>query len=864
MEGSFPGFLFFELKTKKRTALILMLLFLLLNIPNLKAQEVFPEYDELTVEINIAKMGVIEIPITIKEQEAFLPVRQLFDYLKVKNEIRNGKISGFIIHPDSTYQINPETAEIYFRNKVYPVSASDFIESPTGLYLNSDYFGEIFGLNTSFSFRSLSVKLETDLELPAIKEMRLQKMRENLDQVTGVIKPDTSIARNYPFLKAGTLDWGVVTTQQENLENDNRFTLGLGTMFLGGETNLLLNYSTRVPFDSRNQFYQWRYINNTNKIFKQVSVGRIFTRATSSLFAPVAGVQVSNTPMQNRRSFGSYILSDYTEPRWTVELYVNNVLINFTEADASGFYTFEVPLMYGSTAVSLRFYGPWGEERIEERVINIPYNFVPKEELEYTLSAGVVEDEDNRRFSRLDLNYGLSNGITIGGGAEYLSEVQSGEIMPFISSSMRLAPNLLFSGEYMYGVKGEGILSYQAPRNLQIDLNYAKYHEDQTAINYNYLEERKISFSAPIRTKRFSLFSRFSINQIIMPATEFTTAQLLLSGAVMGISTNFTTYGIYNDRTKDPTVYSTLSQTYRLPYQILLSPQLQYDFSRQQVNNAILEAERPVFQGGFVNMAYESNFISDAHIFEIGLRYTFNFAQTSLNSRIGNKNTSYVQSARGSFMLDDNTGHVIASHRTAISKAALTILPFLDYNRNGIKDPMEPGVPGMKLKNPGMLSYNEDRTILRISELQPYIDILLEIDPTSLDNIAWKIPNPKIRVTTIPNQFTEIQVPVEIMGEVAGMVYLKQGSNIEGQGRIIINIFDEKGNRAARILSEGDGYFTYLGLKPGDYTAKIDTEQLEKLGYKASPEEKAFEIQVDEYGDIVDSLEFILEKSDTQ
>ncbi|PAM94542.1 hypothetical protein B4N84_12105, partial [Flavobacterium sp. IR1] len=127
-----------------------------------------------------------------------------------------------------------------------------------------------------------------------------------------------------------------------------------------------------------------------SKLFKQVTAGRIFTRATSSLFAPVSGDQVSNSPMYNRRSFGTYSLNDYTEPRWTVELYVNNILVDFTEADASGFYSFEVPLMYGNTAVSLRHYGPWGEERIEERVINIPYNFVPKNEVEYTLSAGIV------------------------------------------------------------------------------------------------------------------------------------------------------------------------------------------------------------------------------------------------------------------------------------------------------------------------------------------------------------------------------------------------------------------------------------------------------------------------------------------
>ena len=744
-------------------------------------------------------------------------------------------------------------------NQVFNIPVSDVIFTNNGNYLKADYFGKIFGLNTNFSFRSLSFKMETNKELPILKEMRLQKMRENLDRVKGNVIPDTIAERRFPFFKPGVLDWGVITTQQTLMENDNRLMLGLGTMFLGGETNLMLNYSSRVPFTSRNQFYQWRYVDNDSKFFKQVTAGRILTRATSSLFAPVSGVQISNSPLHNRRSFGTYLLNDYTEPRWTVELFVNNVLVDFTQADASGFYSFEVPLMYGNTSVNLRFYGPWGEERFEERMINIPYNFVPKNKVEYTASAGIVENENLRRFGRFNLNYGLSNTITFGGGIEYLSGVESGEFMPFVNSSMRLAPGLLFTGEYMHGVKGDALLSYRTPRDLQLDLNYINYNKYQTAINYNYLEERKISLSSPIRAGTFRMFGRFSINQILMPSAEFTTAQLLLSGTVMGVSTNFTTYGLYNDRLSKPTIYSSLSQTYRLPNKFLLSPQVQFDISRKQFNNIILEIERPVFKQGFLNVAYENNFLRNAHIFEVGLRYTFNAAQTAMTSRIGNRNSSFVQSARGSLMLDDNSGHIMAGNRTAMSRAAITIIPFLDLNLNGKKDPMEPSVAGLRLNNRlGRLTYNEDQTILRITELQPYIDLLLEIDPISLDNIAWKIKNPKIKVLTLPNHFQEIHVPVQVLGEVSGIIYLNDDKGPKGQGRLRINILNEQNKQVASILSEGDGYFTYLGLAPGSYTAQVDPSQLETLGYTSSLPEIAFEIQVDQYGDIVDDLEFTL------
>jgi len=842
--------------------LFLLVLIMFLFSGNFKsiAQE---EYDEFPIELTVKKLGVTEIPVAIKDQEGYISVSDLFDYLNLKNDVGNtpAAISGFIINPVNSFIFDIPQSIIQYKEESYTISIDDYILTPTTFYLRSSLFGEIFGLNTKFNYRNLSIDLTTELELPKVKELRLESMRENLKDVKGLINPDTLMERKYPFFRAGMADWSVVTTQQTDGNNDNRLTLGLGTMIAGGETNILLNYSTKVPFTSKNQFYQWKYVNNNSNIFKQVTAGKIFTRATSSLFAPVVGVQFTNTPVSNRRSFGSYTLTDVTDPRWTIELYVNNVMIDFTEADASGFFSFEVPLMYGNTIVNLRFYGPYGEERTEERIINIPYNFIPKKELEYTLSAGIVENENNDRFSRFNLNYGLTNGFTIGGGVEYLSDIKSGEFMPFINSSIRIASGLLFSGEYMNGVKAEGLLSYRTPSNLQIDLNYINYYKDQTAINYNYLEERKISLSLPIRTKLFTAYSRFSINQIVLPTTKFTTAQLLMSGAVFGISTNLTTYGLYTARSNNPTIYSTLSQTYRLPYQLLLSPQIQYDFNDNSITNLILRLERPFLKRGFVNVGFENNFSRKSHIFEIGLRYNLNFAQTSLTSRIGNLNSTFVESARGSFLFDDQTGYVTTNDRSSVGKGAVTIIPFLDLNGNNKLDKMEPGVPGLEIANMGgSVTYNHDRTQLRIYDLQPYVNLILKIDALSLDNIAWNIEKPIIALETVPNQFKTIYIPVKVLGEVSGMVYIKDKNETKGQGRISINILNSSNKVVGDFLTEGDGYFTFLGLMPGNYKAVIDPKQLDNLGYSSSPSEIKFTVEVSEFGDIVDDLEFVLEK----
>ncbi len=300
------------------------------------------------------------------------------------------------------------------------------------------------------------------LELPLIREMRQEQMRLNLTRLKGEQKSDTTIGRSYPIFRFGMADWSAIATEEINGKSEARLNLSLGSMIAGGEATVSLNYNSKEPFTEKQQYYLWRYVDNDFKPVRQVMAGKITTHATSSIYNPVIGVQLTNTPTTFRRSFGTYTLSDRTEPGWTVELYVNNVLIDYVKADASGFFTFEVPLVYGNTLVRLKFFGPWGEEQTREQNINIPFQFLPVNTMEYTASAGIVEDTSKTRFLRASMNYGISRSLTLGGGVEYLSSVTQEPVMPYINASLSIFKNLLLSGEYTYGVRTKGTLTLPA------------------------------------------------------------------------------------------------------------------------------------------------------------------------------------------------------------------------------------------------------------------------------------------------------------------------------------------------------------------------------------------------------------------
>ena len=818
------------------------------------------QYEEISVYLMVQRVGGIEIPAVYHNQSIYLPVQEIFDFLKIKctPSPTYDSITGFFIDLKSVYSIDKLHNKITYARREIKLKPDDMIRTETSLYLKSNYFGEVFGLECTFNFRSLSVTLNTKIELPVIRDMRLEFMRNNINRMKGRVKADTTLPGTHPFFRFGMADWSVIASQDLQGKSQTRLNLGLGSVIAGGEANVALQYYPNQAFSEREQVYLWRYVNNDHPALRQISAGKIASQSTSSIFSPVVGVQLTNAPTTYRRSFGNYTLSDYTEPDWAVELYVNNVLVDYIKADASGFFTFEVPLMYGMTNVLLRFYGPFGEEQSKQQTITIPYNFLPAKEFQYTVTGGVVEDGLFSRYSRASMNYGVARFLTVGGGVEYLSSVTAAPFMPYINSSIRIGSNLLFSGEYTLGVRGKAILNYRTPGNFQFELNYTRYDPKQTAVVFNYLEERKAVVSFPIRTTGFNAFSRLTLAQNILESTQFASAEWLLSGVLFGMSTNLTTYALLADL-GSPYVYTNLTLGLRLPWRILFRPQAQFLYTGKQFMLVKAEMEKQFLKHGFLNLSFERNFITSLNNLQLGFRYEFGAAQTSVLYRRSNNSDSFLESARGSLLFDRKTGYTGFSNRTAMGRGGIVLIPFIDLDGNGHYDQGESRVLGLKINvNGGRVEQSKRDSVVRIFDLEPYVAYFIELDRFSFENIAWQIKLKSMSVVVDPNQFKRVEIPVSVMGEAAGMVRLGGKTGEIGQGRIIIDFYDAGGKYLAKVLTEQDGYFSYLGLPPGPCIARVDSAQMGKLNMTASPREIRFVIDKTPEGDVKDGLDFVI------
>lgn len=824
-----------------------------------KEEAILSNYDLVPVEVFVDDKWSFETNIIITDSNLlFINVKDLFGQLGILcNQSSTGNsLEGFIENENKTYLIDYTTKQIKVGN-ITISSKNGVLEENAVPYIETSVLSEAFGLTLTFNVRSLSAKLVASFELPYVKQMRIENTRNNISKLQGQdLAVDTIIPRDYHLFKFGMIDWAINSNQTVNQSATNNVILGLGSELLFGEANISINYNDRYKFDNRQLQYSWRWIDNTNRIIKQAVLGTTYSQSIAFLSAPVIGATVNNSPNTVRKASGTYTINDYTEPNWTVELYINDVLVDYTPADASGLYVFNVPIVYGYTILRLKFYGPLGEERTEERVMNTPYTFIPPKSLEYNLSGGVLQDADGSRFARGTFNYGVNRFLTLGGGLEYLSSIPNSPYIPFAKMAIQPFSKMILNLEYDYGVRMKGLLNYYITKSAFLELDYTKYEEGQQATRFNAMEERKVRISVPFKINRFSGFSKLNFSQFVYESFNFNQLDFVYSAYYKQLSVNSSTLVNWVG-TNTPFMTTNLTVSYRMLNGLVLRPSAAYSLNDNRLIRYRAEIEKRVSKRYF-GASYERNVAAKSDAVFLNFRYDLPYARTGVSLLYSNKNISFSESAQGSLAFGgDNYTNI--GNNASLSKGGILFYPFLDLNQNGLLDKGEKMVLLSTVRvSGGTAVISKKDSIVRVSDLNAFVNYNVEFSNNDLETISWKLKHKTYQILVDPNQYKRVFVPIISMGEVNGMVYLNKEDSSEGLGRVTIQIYDEKGKKVAEVLSEFDGYFSYLGLKPGKYTVRLDDAQLKKLNYQSSLKAHEIFIAVSEEGTIVDGIDFNL------
>lgn len=853
---------------KYKHGILVLGLFVFFLLPNSAFSE-SRSFDPVLISLKASKLGATEIPALIEGQTLYLSVTDLFDFLKIKSTpLSDGIIEGYVMDQHDAYQINLQKNIITYNDSIYNLPPRALQEMDGFVFLNSNSFGEVFGLNCEFDYRSLAATLITELELPIYRQIRRDLMRKNMG-IGQIEDADTVLRKKYSLLKLGGLDWDLSMNKwvglapREEGESKNSSVPSRGSLNLGGEL-AYGDFQARITWfgipklDYRNVNFRWKKVLTDQKALTQITLGRINGASFSSIFHPIDGITLTNTPPVARKAFGFHTIREFTRPFWIVELYLNNGLVDFVKTDESGLYLFEFPLNYGTNKLQLKFFGPNGEEEIQEESLFVPFILLPKKDLIYQINAGVVHGLKFEKIANAQLNYGLTKSITLGAGLEYFSGLRDRLLIPRLTSSTKLGNNMMISSEWLPGLKTSGVWNARTNKGIVLDLSFEKLKEGQEAFpQLRYLSLMRFSGTIPFKTKRKVYSSRINFTEFVYPSSRIQTLRWSLNGDLFGAFSNFSTYASrYNGNIF---LTSTLQQTYRLPANWRMNGRVQVNFQSMDYSNFMIGFEKALPRDLRITTFYQTDFKFQKPIMGFSLKFNLGVFQGVTNARLQGDEMLINQSLMGSVSHDEVSRNLTFSSRSELGRALLIILPFLDINNNDVKDKDEPYQFELSVKVKGASASKDPNSgVTRVKNLIPYQDYLIELDENSLADISWRLDYKKIQLNIKPGNSNKLEVPIKVVHEVEGKVLL----NNEAQGGIKVQFFDDQKRMIKEVVSQRDGSFYYSDLKTGSYTFQPDTTQLETLGITWHPKKSTIQFEEGSQGEY--SSGWMIELSKTE
>jgi len=839
----------------------IVLIFLTLDtLPGFGQKKSFEslDYDEVSIILNVEKLGYYQMEAIFYEDLLYLPLKDLFSKLGIYVWHSNtfDTVSGYILNKDNSFLLNTNTGQFLYKNKELLLKENQLFVSYSDVYIPTTIYETLFGFTLNFDFRTLTVSLTSDVELPIIKQLRIEKMRNNIKSLTGEVVLDTTYNRNLNYFKGLTFDWNLQLNQETDATHSQILKTALGVELLGGEFNIKTQIlrDTSFRFDIDN--VKWRYKNDNFKLVKQIEIGEVNTPLYSQITSGFWGIKITNTPSVFNKSYGTYTIQRKTTAGWQVELHINNNLIDFTTADVNGDFSFEIPLVYGNSIVNLKYYGPWGEEYQEEININIPFTFTPHKKIYYHSFNGISSDSSRAFVNQTKVSYGLYKRMTLSMGYEFCQSNPEQKNIFFSSANLVLGNNTLINYTYVNQVMHSLNFLTRSKKNFLLEAKLNYYIPEQTIMSTTNTSETELGINIPIYNKKLKIayrsiarinFNRSGNTLFSENALTFLYKRINLGvTSITSISKNNTSFLGLNSSIYFKKNWSS--------YFYLLS-----DIKSFQLSSVRVLVQKRFNNKFFATSSYSYDFKAKNYFMNLSIYFDLSFMRSSITGNVQKNKLSSSQNFAGSLFFSNSESPIIASNRNSVGRGGVDVFVFLDINHNGIKEDEEPLVKNCIMTiNKGQRIMNKNDSIQRFVSLEPFAHYILNVSNSGFPNLSWFLENSNIGFYANPNQISKIFVPVKPMGEIELLVFISKNNKQTPGSRIIIQIFDEQNILIKKGLSDQEGYFTFLGLPPGTYKIVLDQDQLLHLSLESEQPFYEFTINPKKEGDFIDNISIIL------
>lgn len=838
--------------------------------------------------------GVVSSYVTAyyKNGQFYLPVSELFSLLKINHNVDQGRlaISGVYLG-DTNYQLDFNNQFVRAADTEINLHAEDFLIKEVDYFLKPAIFDALFGLQFSTNFNNLTLHLETSDKMPVIAQYERKQERKRLDRDEPLYKRTfypLHYDRNYNTLQGAFLDYnlsGVYTTNSQLFTFNN--SLG-AEVFAGDVQGNIFGALSDQQQTFTTQGLRWRYVQRNNNYFSSVIAGQTNSEGISS--RAISGLKISNKPIEPRRLFDRYPIEGDAPAQSEVELYLNNRLVDFQNVDESDNYRFLVPLTYGSTNYSVRIYTPSGTMIQRNNRIQVPFDYLPPGEIDYSISGGELDNPilgSSKRgyLGEATLSAGLSKWLTVRGSTEYLTEYHSNTPSFTGTLNARMFSKYLISAsansENFYRLNSSVVYSSGASWNLSYDYNpgnsrlyntggsdhlgtvalFTPFQVGIVPLNLRWSSTYQTRNSSEIIRYRADLSSRLGRLNVRLAYQDRQTGNINLTTTSSSRLTNSYTYSVPRFKSVP-----------NLLRGMFLRGQLTYLPGLQEIEEMEFQLSRNIFDSGRIQLTYGRNLLAGFNTLSLNFTVDFNKVRSNTTTRITGSEVTINQSLRGSIGYDSYSDQLLLNNRQQVGQAAAAVRLFVDNNNNSTYQKDIDDIitdPAVRMNRAGGRTQVKN-DINYISQLLPYYRYNLEINQSSLSNPLLIPDMENFSIVTDPNQYKTIEIPFYRSGVISGRVEKKVNGKPEGLSGVRLYLQSDYNGKTGHtpftkeLRTFSDGSFYTHEVPPGKYQLFIDPNQLAFLQAFSNPDTMELEVKALAEGDFVENLNFtVLTKEDT-
>ena len=768
------------------------------------------------------------------------------------------KASGWAFKESNRISIDYGGGTVAYAGKTENLAPQTIRETPEGWCVQTAALSRWFGIGVKPVTNGSVLVLQSEAKLPVELAMERQQRAAHIRKASFDLASLPQVRVPYRMWRAPALDFvvsaGVTYRASDGVRVDRQ-----SSIFAAGEI-AHLSYDAQVTTTQTGKPSLLRlraYRSDPDGGLlgplhaTHFGMGDVegFDSGLTGSVAAGRGAVITNRPLATRAAFDRTRFEGDLPSGWEAEIYRNGELLAFAKANGTQRYVFEdVQLFYGENQIQIILYGPQGQVRTRDEVVNIGQDNVPAGKTWYWAGFNqpgrdVVELEkppdgstQPRGQAAVSLEHGIDDRTSVGVLARAM--LIGDERLTFIEGNVRrsIGPALVEVGaarESNGGMAAHAqMLGKFGAVNVRAEALVANdFHLRGGALQS--IREARVAVDAPLRIGRTVLPAHAEVH-----VTQQSNAATQLEAAAR-LSANLDRFNLATDITYKkqylasgpgpPGEFSLgLIGTGRIGH-VRLRAEGSFDVTPAA---RFQTAELSAYWSASEKVDWEGDLAYDALSKRARARIThvrrFNSMAIALTGEAASDG-SVAFGVNLNFSLDPR--HGITLSRLPLAQAgAVHATVYRDLNDNGVRDPGEPLEKGALITTGTVQAQRptDANGAVTIGGLTAYSPIAIGLDQTSLAD-PMLVPKKALQVVVPrPGVPADVQIGLVGGGDVEGAIIKSGGLGFEG---LDLELVDAAGKVVGTARTDFDGFFLFDRVAYGTYTVRIakDSAQAAKL-----------------------------------